>query len=52
MLVQSAISALRRLREEDHKLQGSLGYIVRLCPKKKEEDGVEGWGGGGGGGGE
>jgi hypothetical protein len=29
------IPALRRLRQEDHKTEVSLGYIVRLCLKKQ-----------------
>jgi hypothetical protein len=28
------IAALKRLRQEDSKLETSLGYIVRLCLKK------------------
>jgi hypothetical protein len=30
------ITALRRLRQEDHKFWTSLTYTVRLCPKKKK----------------
>jgi hypothetical protein len=29
--------ALRRLRQEDHKFQGNLGYIVRPCLRKRKE---------------
>jgi hypothetical protein len=29
------IPALGRLRQEDHKLETSLGYTVSLCLKKK-----------------
>jgi hypothetical protein len=29
----SAIPALRRLKQEDHKFEASLGYTVRLCLK-------------------
>jgi hypothetical protein len=28
------ISSFRRLRQEDHEFQSSLGYIARLCLKK------------------
>jgi hypothetical protein len=28
------IPALGRLRQEDHKFEVSLGYVVRLCLKK------------------
>jgi hypothetical protein len=31
------IPALRRLRQEDHKTEVSLGYIVRLCLKKQSK---------------
>jgi hypothetical protein len=30
----SVIPALGRLRQEDHDIQASQGYIVRLCLKK------------------
>jgi hypothetical protein len=29
------VSALRRLKEEEIKIETSLGYIVGSCPKKK-----------------
>jgi hypothetical protein len=31
------IPALERLRQEDQELEDSLGYIVRLCLKKKKK---------------
>lgn len=33
----TVIPALRNLRQEVHKLKGSLGYTVKLCQKEKEE---------------
>jgi hypothetical protein len=33
----SVISALGRLRQEDHKFKASLGYIVRSWLKKKKK---------------
>jgi hypothetical protein len=30
--------SLRRLREEDHEAQSSLGYIVGCCIKKKKKN--------------
>jgi hypothetical protein len=33
--VQQGLRALRRLRQEDGKLEASLCYIARLCLKKK-----------------
>jgi hypothetical protein len=32
------ILALRSLRQEDQEFQASLGYMVRLCLKKKKKD--------------
>jgi hypothetical protein len=32
--------SLRRLREEDHEAQSSLGYIVGCCIKKKKKKSV------------
>jgi hypothetical protein len=34
MVVQVTIPALGKLRQEDHKFQGSLGFIARTCLKK------------------
>jgi hypothetical protein len=31
------ISALERLRQENHEFEGTLGYIVKACLKKKEK---------------
>jgi hypothetical protein len=31
-----SIPALRRLRQDDHKLKASLGYILTPCLKKKK----------------
>jgi hypothetical protein len=30
------IAPIRRLRQEDHKLEASLDYIVRSCPSPKQ----------------
>jgi hypothetical protein len=32
----SVILAISRLRQEDHEVKASLGYIMRLCIKKKK----------------
>jgi hypothetical protein len=32
------IPALRKLRQEDHKFEASLDYILRLCFQKEEEE--------------
>jgi hypothetical protein len=32
----SIIPALRKLRQEDDEFEGSLGYIVRSCQKKRK----------------
>jgi hypothetical protein len=42
-----AIPVLDRLRQEDHRLEASLAYIVRTYTKKQNEEGREGRGGGG-----
>jgi hypothetical protein len=34
----SVIPTLRRLRQEDHKLEISLGYLVRSCLKKQTNE--------------
>jgi hypothetical protein len=31
------ILTLRRLKQEDHEIKASLGYIARLCPPKKQK---------------
>jgi hypothetical protein len=36
MVVHDIISALRRLRQEDHEFQASLGYMVRLSQKMNQ----------------
>jgi hypothetical protein len=37
-LLLPIVPALGRLRLEDHKLDASLGYIARLCLKKKQKN--------------
>jgi hypothetical protein len=34
----SLISALRRLRQEDHEFEGYLGYMMIPCLKKAEQN--------------
>jgi hypothetical protein len=39
----SVMPALRRLRQEDHKLEAHLGNIVRPCLKKRESERDHQW---------
>lgn len=35
-LCESVIPALGSQRQEDHKFEASVGYIVRICPRKRK----------------
>jgi hypothetical protein len=37
-----AITELRRLKQLDHELEASLGYIMRTCQKEKRKERKEG----------
>lgn len=42
LVEQTAIPALKRLRQKDHKFEVSLGYPVRTYQKKKKKQKEEG----------